>query len=724
MKQRAADRLKADKKESEKAETKIRNAADAMDAEIHAETERKARGKADWREAINRQRVFLIAAILGGIAFLLIYGIHILNPAYTGWLFHGPDGDLTQHYLGWKFFREDSWHFPVGIMENIAWPNRVSIIFTDSIPLLAVFFKLFCFLLPEQFQYFGWWGLLCFILQAFLAAKILKKHLESNAAAVLGSLFFVFAPVLIDRMYWMTSLAAQWLCLLGIWYLEDYERLVQNRKRAVLSWTVLGILCGSIHLYFLPMCGILLCGFCIMDIIRTKKGWTSLFAVAGYLLGAVFTIALLGGFSSNMGAASYGLGDYSFNLNGFFNPTGRFAFWSRILPAQTQYIDNQYEGFAYLGFGVLLLLFVTITQLAGNGKEILKSGRSGQGRGPAYAAVFVLSVLAAASPVITWNERVLTELPIPAFVRTVWEMFRASGRLVWPALYVVLLLAVAGDGRYIKREVKTTVLVGCLLLQIFDMKDTLAVKRAAFQEKPESDNVLTESEWQELSEADGIRHIVFLSDVVPDRKLLYSFGDYATQFGMTVNDFYFARPMGEAVERSRQEALAKAEQDTVFISYRNESQDCLSRVLHHYEIDGLIAGCSKPLSGSRELTRQELATYRFDFSAGQYVNNGEDIDGVRYLHSYGNSYGPYLKAEPGVYHVTITGGNLTNAELQCHYAHGDHPLEIQNLQITADRATYEVYLEERTEDLEFPVWNTGTDDMQLHSMEIVRTIEE
>lgn len=676
------------------------------------------------QEFCQEHKVCLISAILGGFVFLMIYGVQIMNPCYTDWLFFGPDGDLTQHYMGWKFFREDSWHFPLGIMENIAYPNRVSIIFTDSIPILAVFFKLLRFLLPEQFQYFGWWGLLCFILQAVLSVKILKKYLNSDVAAVLGSLFFVFAPVFIDRMYWMTSLSAHWLCLLGIWMIEDYEHLTVKRSRAVLAWTGLGILCASIHLYFLPMCGILLCGFCIVDVCRTKKGWTALLALTGYLLGVTLTIALLGGFSSNMGAASYGLGDYSFNLNSFLNPTGRFSFWSRILPGLPQYIDNQYEGFAYLGFGVLLLLFVMITQLAGNIRQRQKFKLSEQSKTSAYIVTAILAMIAAASPIITFNEKILVELPIPGIIRTIWEMFRASGRLVWPALYLLLIWAIAGDHRFIKKEVKIAVLAGCLLLQIYDMKDTLAEKRAIYKEKFVKENVLSEKTWQNLADMDNIRHIVFMSDLVPDRKLLYSFGDYAADFGMTINDFYFARPMGNAVEKERQSALAKGREDTVFIYYRNESQNCLSEDMHYYEIDGLIAGCAKPLSGMDELTRQDLARYRFDFNSGQYVNNGEDVDGVRQLHSYGNSYGPYLKAEPGTYKVTITGSGLENADLQCHYAHGESPLEIGNTQITPERITFEVCLEEKVEDLEFLVWNTGGSDMLLYSMEIVGNLEE
>ena len=672
----------------------------------------------------NKHRVCIIAGLLGALTFVMIYGIHILNPCYTDWLLNGLDGDLSQHYLGWKFFREDNWHFPLGIMENIAYPNRVSIIFTDSIPIFAVLFKLFRFMLPDQFQYFGLWGLLCFILQAVLSAKILKKHMKNDVFAILGSMLFVFAPVFIDRMYWMTSLAAQWLCLLGILFIEEHAKLTAKKWKGIVAWAAFGALCASIHIYFLPMGGIILLGYCLVDICKTKKGFHSLAVLAGYLAAACAVIALLGGFSSNMGAAFYGLGDYSFNLNGFFNPTGRFYSWSHVLSALPQYIDNQYEGFAYLGLGVILLATITLFHIIGNRfvkiKEYKKFRISERPETLAYILIFILAIAASASPVITWNEKILLNLPLPSFIRTIWEMFRASGRLVWPAVYILMFWAVTADRTYIRKEVKVTILAGCFLLQLYDMKDVLVQKRAMFGTKIENESVLQSEAWQTIAEQGNIKHITFMSEFVPDQKLLFSFADYATDNDMTINDFYFARPMGDAVETARQEAIANAKEDSLFVFYRKESQNCQNYDLHYYEIDGLIVGCKNPIEGLEELTIQELSAYHFTFENNQYVNNGEDVDGVRYLHSYGNSYGPYLNAEPGTYEVKITGSKLTNVELQCFYAHGDSPVEMIDTQISDTEITYKIQLTETAPDLECLIWNKGAEDMLLYTMEIIK----
>ena len=139
--------------------------------------------------------VYGIVALLAVVLYIWTYGIHILNPAYTDWLMGG--GDLTQHYLGWKAYRAGSWTFPIGNTTNLAWPAGTSVIFTDSIPLLAVFFKLFSGILPKNFQYFGIWGLLCFILQGVFAARILRRFTDSRALTVLGSLLITLSPVMI-----------------------------------------------------------------------------------------------------------------------------------------------------------------------------------------------------------------------------------------------------------------------------------------------------------------------------------------------------------------------------------------------------------------------------------------------------------------------------------------------------------------------------------------------
>ena len=114
-----------------------------------------------------KQSGALLAAILGAAAFLLIYGqtpLHVTNDA---WIMAGYDEtDIIQHYSGWLAFRNSDWTFPLGLASDMACGEGTYISFTDSIPWVAIICKLLRRVLPETFQYFGQYALLCYMLQA------------------------------------------------------------------------------------------------------------------------------------------------------------------------------------------------------------------------------------------------------------------------------------------------------------------------------------------------------------------------------------------------------------------------------------------------------------------------------------------------------------------------------------------------------------------------------
>ena len=83
-------------------------------------------------------KYFSIGAVIGAVLFIGIYGIGVLNFTNDGWLLTGRD--LQQHYVGWKYFRAADWSFPLGNHDGLTYPYKVSVLYTDSIPLFAIFF--------------------------------------------------------------------------------------------------------------------------------------------------------------------------------------------------------------------------------------------------------------------------------------------------------------------------------------------------------------------------------------------------------------------------------------------------------------------------------------------------------------------------------------------------------------------------------------------------------
>lgn len=686
----------------------------------------KIEGKMGWKDGLlsvwNKDKEIIICALLGAVVFVLIYGVYVLNPCYTDWLLASKDGDLTQHYLGWKFYRHAPWHFPFGLIDTMAYPNTTSVIFTDSIPLFAFVFKVLRFLLPGKFQYFGWYGLMCFMLQGGIGAKLVKKYAKDSVWTVLGGMFFVICPVFIDRMYWMTSLASHFLCLLGLMFVAYYEPVYGNTKRAVVAWGTLGMLCAGIHIYFLPMCGIILLGFVLLDLIKGKKKWKALLPVCSYLFAAAVTVFLFGGFGSGMKASNSGLGHYSFNLNGLWNPHGWSGYWKDMY-----YTDSQYEGFGYLGLGLMVLFLWALIMRIGGWLE--ESGKS-HGRQESWlerhieivvwCLIGILSLGMSVSHVVMYGGKVLCEIPLPGILYRIWSVFRATGRLIWPLVYLIVLGGVCMGQKRLGRRTGNLVLAACLVLQLMDIRGMLVRKHEVYAKKDVYQTLLPSGGWNVIGENPDLKHICFVSDVAKSRKQLFSFGDFASDYGMTLSNFYFARSLGDKEREVREKALAECPPDTVFIFFDNEMQKCTAYPLNYYSMDGLIAGCSVPLEGQEPLSEETLLTYRYDMGSGRYINNGEVTEEGWVLHPYGNFYGPYLYALPGTYRIEVTGGNMSGSDVKCYYSHGDVNLEPFNVMIEENRVSYEVELGELAQDMEFVLWNTGGGDMLVSSVVIER----
>ena len=89
---------------------------------------------------------FIVGALIGLIFFAWFYGLDIVNPTYTDWIWHPITHDTAQHQLGWEFLRQDS----DGLMINgLAYPVGLSAVFMDVIPLFALIFKPFVAWLPQ-----------------------------------------------------------------------------------------------------------------------------------------------------------------------------------------------------------------------------------------------------------------------------------------------------------------------------------------------------------------------------------------------------------------------------------------------------------------------------------------------------------------------------------------------------------------------------------------------
>ena len=161
-----------------------------------------------------KNKINLLFLLISFLCLISVVGIDNVSFKSTEWLY---TGESAQHQLGWHFFKNDIWRFPLGNNPNYGEEFSNSIVFSDAIPILALFFKSFKSFIPGNFQYFSFWYFICFFLQLFFSFKILKKFTNSVPYSLIGSIFFLIAPIFIYRLNHHVSLIAHWLLLFTLY---------------------------------------------------------------------------------------------------------------------------------------------------------------------------------------------------------------------------------------------------------------------------------------------------------------------------------------------------------------------------------------------------------------------------------------------------------------------------------------------------------------------------
>lgn len=538
----------------------------------------------------RKDRMLYITVIfLGAAAFLLVYGINVLNPCYDDWLMSRTD--LAQHYLGWCFYRRGEWTFPIGLTNLLAYPTETSVIFTDSIPLFAIFFKLLSPVLPDTFQYFGWWGILCFILQGYWAAKILREYSVGRMQTIIGSIFFILSPIVIEKMFRHTALGGHWIILVSIYLFVRHKKIYNDGWRDAVWWGGIGVLLVAIHLYYLPMCGAFLCGYILCSVLKERRiRIRFLLPGVAFAAGVFATAYILGGFSSQADTEAEGLGEYSFNLNGFFNSKG----YSRILESLPTYQDGQYEGFAYLGLGMFVLLFLGGVYMA---ICIVRRSIDKSKDFKIYGIVYLLMtaglILFAASPEVSFNDKLIFQYPHSSTLYHYWSIFRSSGRVIWPVCYLIYIGVIVCNDRLWqlvgkKEWIAPAVLAVCAFVQLFDLSGKLAEQKGNFNavvyETP-----LNAEVWDRLTAVQTIQHVVWVSNNFAPGEIIH-IAKYADENHWTMNNFYFAR--GISVRENTEQSMKNLNDACVYVFSAEESTDY---DLYLYEAGSYTVGTTFPL---------------------------------------------------------------------------------------------------------------------------------
>ncbi|MEH6350488.1 DUF6311 domain-containing protein [Pseudomonas sp. 3JA] len=478
----------------------------------------------------------LLPILLGALAFLLVIGPRVLDPTNIAWL---GEGDTTTHYLGWAFFRSSPWTFPLGLNPSYGLELGNGIIFSDSNPLLAFLFKPFSGWLPETFQYFGLWLLACFILQAWFAWKLLGLLTPSLWIRLLGAGLFVFSPPMFLRMGGHLSLSGHFLILAAL-----YLALRPGLQRRRLAWGVLLAATALVHAYLLAMVALIWLADLANQAIKGRLSRRdALIELSGLFLLVAFCCWQAGYFSVGGGTVSGGYGLYRLNVLSLVDPSG-WSYIVRDLPEG----PGDYEGFNYLGLGVLILAICAAVALLQGNTGLVSAVRH---RGLLLWALFGLTLFSLTN---TLGIGVLdVHYWLPGSLEKLANVFRASGRMFWPVFYAIVFAVIFLVIRGNKPRAAACLLAIALLVQVLDT-------RAGWAGLRQSRMMPAASSWSTSMNdpfwASAASHYskvrTLLPQNQPDNWLLTS--QYALKHGLETDGVYLGRMGTREIEQAQRRA--------------------------------------------------------------------------------------------------------------------------------------------------------------------------
>ncbi len=550
--------------------------------------------------------VFALGAIVGLTVFLTIYGFGILNFTDDTLIVNGYiEKDIVQHYAGWIFYRESPWQFPLAVGQNLAYPYGSSITYTDSIPLFAVFFKLFRNILPETFQYFGIFVLLCFMLQGGFGALLADLFSDNFLVNTISAGIFTMSPVLIERAFRHCTLTAHFFILASLYFY--FRNKGRTDFKAFLPFFVINAFVITIHPYFLPITFGIMFAFCAESFVLQKNRVISVLSLLGSMAITLFIGWAMGAFYIKGRMPDIGYGYYNMNLNAFYNPVSRgFDNWSKVLEIKPNML-GEIEGFNYLGLGVLIFIPVAIFILLFLYKKNIIKYVINFAKNH-FGFLFSLTALTifAIGDWVRFGGLELFRLPFPENTNEgIFGLFRANGRFGNLLVYTIVLFVIRAISRIPKKQISAVLCTVLLAIQIFDMRGALISKYRYFHKIPDSSRsqevecLINSSFWDWAAEENNC---IYLIRSEPENRWL----DLAMKFAKSGKKVNLRFPVKNDVEKLSEmeiDILWKIENDALpedeialFSEYNKKYID-LAKGKNYgiYEVEGAYVICGKKI---------------------------------------------------------------------------------------------------------------------------------
>lgn len=412
-------------------------------------------------------KIFILQTffLLSSLILLIFFLRDNINPLNTKWLF--SEDDLAMQQIAWYFYKNDIWRFPLGLNPNFGDNINNTIIYSDSIPLFAIFFKFISNLFEINeinFQYFSIWYYISFYLQLFFSYKIIYYLTKEKYFSILSSFMFFFSPIYLFRLSHHATLVGHWIILLGI-YLLIIDRNIKSKK----YWFFLINLSCFINLYFTFILTIFYLTFVAYDSYKKNK-YLSNFVKSFFIFLTLYISMYVSGYFEirYIDGIGFGFGQYKLNLLSIIDPGNNNGIsWSQILPNIQLSSHEKNEGFNYFGLGNLLLIFVClISNITKKNKIISKNNFQ-------FIIISVIFFLLALSNKISLGNIEIINIELDKYLLGMLSIFRASGRLFWPVYYLIIIFSIYSIYKNFEKKIIIRIILILVSIQILDISKAI-----------------------------------------------------------------------------------------------------------------------------------------------------------------------------------------------------------------------------------------------------------
>tara|TARA_B100000475_G_scaffold175036_1_gene138640 strand:- start:122 stop:1822 length:1701 start_codon:yes stop_codon:yes gene_type:complete len=393
--------------------------------------------------------------------------------------------DIETYWISWEFFRNtDIFQFPLFLNPDYGNGFNVSIYHTDAIPIAAFTLRFFTDFLPVNFQYLGLWSFMSFFLMLFFSYKLLNIFIPNKLICFISSTFFLIAPPFIDRVFLQQAVSSHWLVIASLYF-------YYSNQYSYKIWNLILIISILINGYLATIVFAVFIASTFINYYKSSKlvFFKKVFFTLSFMILVSYSTGL---FSIGKGLKEGGFELYGMSLLGFVNPSSPTGFYSvlinKLLSSNILFV-KEVEGFAFLGAGILILIFIVLI----NFKTSTKAFKSSIPHLPLIVLSFILLIYSFSNNIFFLGNvdflgsQRLFVYTVPEILEPLVKVFRASGRFSWLLFYLIYLFTFIG--MYQLKNKKNIVLILSLIL-LFQVVDNYKIINI-FKNELKSDKVYT-----------------------------------------------------------------------------------------------------------------------------------------------------------------------------------------------------------------------------------------